>query len=69
MVRDKTVKDVVGSLAASRLIRACRDLLLLRVSKDRLRAVSCDAVEGTGSKLRSGALLRLLGKMAASSRP
>ena len=54
MVQDKTAEDMAGSLAASRLIRTCRDLLLLRVSKDRLLAVSCDAVEGIGSKLRYG---------------
>jgi len=55
------------SSAAPRLIRTCRDLLLLRVSRDRLLAVSCDAAGGIGSKLhdRVRAHPRLLGKMTA----
>jgi len=58
---------MTGSLAAPRLIRTCRDVLLLRVSRDRLLAVSCDAAGGIGSKLHDKvrAHPRLLGKMTA----
>ncbi|MGP8070082.1 MAG: AIR synthase related protein [Candidatus Bathyarchaeia archaeon] len=55
------------SSAAPRLIRTCRDVLLLRVSRDRLLAVSCDAAGGIGSKPHDKvrAHPRLLGKMTA----
>jgi selenophosphate synthetase-related protein len=58
---------MTGSSVAPRSIRTCRDLLLLKVSKDRLLAVSCDAAGGIGSKLHDKVRVdpRLLGKMTA----
>ncbi len=58
---------MTGSSAAPRSIRTRRDLLLLRLSRNRLLAVSCDAAGGIGSKLHDKvrASPRLLGKMTA----
>ncbi len=58
---------MTGSSAAPRSIRTCRDVLLLRFSRDRLLAVSCDAAGGIGTKLHDKvrAHPRLLGKMTA----
>ncbi len=55
------------SWAASRSIGTRRDLLLLRVTRDRLLTVSCDAAGGIGSKPHDKvrAHPRLLGKMTA----
>lgn len=53
--------------AASSSLRTERDLLLLRVTRDRLLTVSCDAAGGIGSKPHDKvrAHPRLLGKMTA----
>lgn len=58
---------MTGSSAAMKSIRTRRDLLLLRVSRDRLLTVSCDAAGGIGSKPHDKvrAHPRLLGKMTA----
>ncbi len=58
---------MTGSSAAPSSIRTRRDLLLLRVTRDRLLAVSCDAAGGIGSKPHDKvrANPRLLGKMTA----
>lgn len=53
--------------STARSIRTCRDLLLLRISRDRLLAVSCDAAGGIGAKLHDKvrAHPQILGKMTA----
>ena len=58
---------MIVSSAAPRSIRTHRDLLLLRVSRDRLLAVTCDAAGGIGLKPQDKvrAHPRLLGKMTA----
>ena len=55
------------SSAAPRSIRTRRDVLLLRVSGDRLLAMSCDAAGGIGLKLHDKvrARPRVVGKMTA----
>ena len=58
---------MTGFSAAPRSIRTGRDVLLLRVSRDRLLAVSCDAAGGIGLKFHDKvrARPRLLGKLTA----